>query len=96
MDPLPMMVEPFDPKKHKPQDIIGGPNHRHGPSTEITITEMSPDGNVWNIPTVWFTPDGRGHRVEPQQAQYLAQRYEQETGRKFPRFTNFGQGDFSP
>ena len=54
---------PFDPKKHKPVDAqsIGLPNSKPGQkATEYEATEIAPDGQVWNIPSVWFSAESGG------------------------------------
>lgn len=82
---------PFDPKKHKPVDAksIGIPGAKAGDvATEYSATEVSPDGQVWNIPTVWFdAQSGRAVYVADRAAAGdLASKYERSTGNKFPRF----------
>lgn len=79
-DKLPDLV-PFDPETMKPQDIGFGQ-----PSTEILISEDSPDGKVWNIPSLWWTREGEPVYVTPQTAARLAFVYERDNGVKFPRF----------
>jgi hypothetical protein len=82
---------PFDPKKHKPVDAqsIGLPNSKPGQkATEYEATEIAPDGQVWNIPSVWFSAES-GEAVyiaNPDIAGRVARMYEEGTGKKFPRF----------
>ena len=83
-----MPLEPFDPKKHKPQDMGKG-----GLTTEYLVTEHSPDGKVWNIPSVWWDEDG--HPVEitnPALNNKLATQYERHSGKKFPRYKSIEGG----
>jgi hypothetical protein len=79
--PGPPMFEPYDPAKHQPQDLGLG-----GMSTEYTATQNAPDGGFWNIPTIWYTQQGEAQLLDPKDAQALAQMYEQQTGRRFPRY----------
>lgn len=75
---------PFDPKKHKP---IVAPNGMK--TTERLISEDSPDGKVWNIPTVWFDSEtGKPRLLPAQKAWSVAALYEKTTGRFFPRYEN--------
>jgi len=82
---------PFDPKKHKPVDAVslGLPNAKKGmDATEFLASEKSPEGGVWNIPTIWFNEK----TGEPtyfkniDRAWNEAKAYEEKTGKKFPRF----------
>ena len=84
-------LEPYDPKKHKPVDTVGGSK-----ATEYLASENSPEGIVsgskefWNIPTIWYDEKtkepvflgGEGNERAWRQA-YI---YEKETGKKFPRY----------
>ena len=73
---------PFDPKKHKP---IVAPNGMR--TTERLISEGSPDGKVWNIPTVWFDSEtGKPKLLPLDKALSAAVAYESSTGKSFPRF----------
>lgn len=73
---------PFDPKKHKP---IVAPNGMK--TTERLASEESPDGKVWNIPTVWFDSEtGKPKLLPASKAWSAAASYESRTGKKFPRF----------
>ena len=75
---------PFDPKKHKP---IVAPNGMK--TTERLASEESPDGKVWNIPTVWFDSETGKPRLLPlNKALSAAASYESRTGKAFPRFDN--------
>lgn len=89
MDDLSTMgLEPFDPKKHKQQDVGRG-----GPSTELLATEYAPDGSVWNIPTLWWSKEGKPIVVDRiDDAVKLADEYERATGKKFPRFQSIDDG----
>jgi hypothetical protein len=78
-------LQPFDPKKHTPQDLGLG-----GLSTEYLATEYDNYGLPFNYPTIWFDPSGAAHYV-PDAALSLALDYEAATGAKFPRFENIGQ-----
>jgi len=82
-------LEPFDPKKHKPQDLGLG-----GLSTEYLSTEADDDGIPFNFPTIWFKPNGEAMQVPVETARMLSLDYEKATGKKFPRFErgNFGAG----
>ena len=79
-DELPNLI-PFDPETMKPQDIGFGQ-----PSTEILISEDSPEGQVWNIPSLWWSPEGNPTYVSPRTAARLAYTYEKENDVKLPRF----------
>jgi hypothetical protein len=75
-------LEPFDPNKHQPRDVGLG-----GLSTEYTVTQDSPDGNVWVVPSIWWDQNGDPVVLkDEQQINQLAKQYEQSTGREFPRF----------
>jgi len=84
---MPMGLEPFDPKKHKPKDIGKG-----GLTTEYLITEYDSDGQVWNIPSVWWDDEGNPLEMKPELAQQLAADHEKQTGKRFPRFKSLGDG----
>ena len=75
-------LEPFDPAKHKPQDMGLG-----GMSTEYTASAPTPSGWV-NYPSIWFDQSGRAHMLEGDAAYDQAMAYEKATGRAFPRFEN--------
>lgn len=84
-------LEPYDPKKHKPVDTVGGSK-----ATEYLASENSPEGIVsgskefWNIPTIWYDEEtkepvflgGEGNEKAWRQA-FI---YEKETGKRFPRY----------
>jgi len=73
---------PFDPKVHKPIDLPGGKK-----ATEYLASERSPDGGAWNIPTIWFDKKtGKPRFLSGDKAWNAAKSYEDDTGRKFPRF----------
>ena len=83
-----MGLEPFDPAKHKPTDVGRG-----GLSTELLMTEYAPDGHVWNIPSLWWTKEGKPLVVDrPEDAVSMAEEYERLTGKKFPRFKSIEEG----
>lgn len=86
-DDFGMGLEPFDPKKHKPHDVGHG-----GPSTELLATEYGPDGMVWNIPTMWWTKEGKPMVLPLPDAMRLAEEYEIKTKKKFPRFRSIDDG----
>jgi hypothetical protein len=81
---IPENLVPFDPSKHKPQDLGLGEDGEL--STEHVITTDSPTGDVWNIPTVWFGPDGRGYKLPDDISQRLAYSYEKGNKGQWPRF----------
>ena len=75
-------LEPFDPKKHKPIDTVGGMK-----STEYLASEESPEGTAWNIPTIWFNKKTKKPVLRTgDDAWNTALEYEEETGKKFPRY----------
>ena len=74
-----LQMRPFDRDRDIPADLGLG-----GLSTEYTVTNESPDGGFWNIPSIWWTPDGVPAQVGPDSAQAFAMEYEQRTGKKFP------------
>lgn len=82
---------PFNPRKHKPVDAVslGIPNAKKGDdATEYLASERSPEGNAWNIPTVWFNEE-TGKPIyfrNINRAWDEAKAYEERTGKKFPRF----------
>ena len=76
------ILEPFDNKKHTPQDVGLG-----GPSTEYLITVDSPDGGVMVIPSIWWDEEGKPQLIEDQdEAVSLALEYEKGNDKQFPRF----------
>lgn len=79
---------PFDKAIHKPKDIGLG-----GPSTEYTITELSPEGRVWNVPTIWWDEKGNPKKLKNIDALRQAFKYELETNLRFPRYDSFETGD---
>jgi len=89
LDMYSLYLRPFDPESDAPRDVGLG-----WPSTEYLMTEEAPDGGFWNIPSVWWR-DGEAFRLSPEQAMEMALRYEQVTGKKFPRFDDSGAGSFS-
>jgi len=85
MEDLPRGLVPFNPDIHVPQDL--GLGEKGSLSTEFTTTMDSPDGRVWNIPTVWFDEDGKGHALDAGIAARLAFDFEkQNPNGQFPRF----------
>ena len=76
-------LEPFDPAKHSPADVGLG-----GKSTEYLMSEKSPDGMFWNIPSIWWGPNGNAYlfKGRPDDAWEMAKNWEENTGEKFPRF----------
>lgn len=79
---------PFDKAIHKPRDIGLG-----GPSTEYTITELSPEGRVWNIPTIWWDEKGNPKKLKNMDALRQAFKYELQSNLRFPRYDTFESGD---
>ena len=87
-DSIKMGLEPFDPKKHKPTDVGKG-----GLSTEYLATEYAPDGSVWNIPTLWWTKEGKPMLLDRiEDAVAVADEYERKSGKRFPRFKSLDEG----
>tara|TARA_R110000787_G_scaffold275521_1_gene384112 strand:+ start:914 stop:1228 length:315 start_codon:yes stop_codon:yes gene_type:complete len=77
---------PFDPNIHKPVQTIGD-----GYATEYLASEGSPDGDAWNIPNIWFDEDsGKPRLLVGDAAWEEAFKYEQRTGKKFPRYDSIG------
>ena len=77
-----MNLEPFDPKKHKPIPTVG---NRY--ATEYLASEKSPEGKAWNIPTIWFDTETKEPVfLDGDKAWNASKKYEEETGKKFPRF----------
>lgn len=85
-----LLLEPFDPKKHKPKDVGLG-----GPSTEYLATEEAPSGGFWNIPQIWYDRNGTPHLLDADAAWMMARDYEAATGKRFPRFETPGAGSFN-
>jgi hypothetical protein len=88
-----LSIEPFDPKKHKPIDTVGGMK-----ATEYLASETSPEGTAWNIPTIWFDKDTKepvflGDKDTVDRAWNAAYRYEEETGIKFPRYKDIKEAE---
>ena len=79
---MPMTLEPFDYRKHKPQDVGLG-----APSTEYLITVDSPEGGVMVIPSIWWNEEGKPTLIKDQrEAVLLAKDYEKKSNKQFPRF----------
>ena len=77
-----MVLRPFDPKKDKPVETVGGSH-----STEYLVHDKTPDGDWIVYPTIWFNDnDGSSRLLSGDMGQYVAKLYEQESGKKFPRF----------
>jgi hypothetical protein len=69
-------VEPFDPEKHSPIQTAG-----QSTATEYTSTTESPDGDVWNIPQIWFSVEtGEPVLKTGDDAWAAAYEYEKQTG----------------
>lgn len=83
-------LEPFDPAVNKPQDVGLG-----GPSTEYLATEEDQHGQPFNFPTIWWDKQGKPNLMKTGDARRQALAYEYATGKKFPRYDTFGQGDFA-
>ncbi|GGE29895.1 hypothetical protein GCM10011360_17450 [Primorskyibacter flagellatus] len=81
-------LEPFDSAKHQPRDNKDGTF-----STEIEITNDAPDGGYWNIPSLWFRKDGTSVQMTDEQAQIFAKKYEEVSGKKFPRFATVKEAE---
>ncbi|MDF2143197.1 hypothetical protein [Paenirhodobacter sp. CAU 1674] len=79
---------PFDPMKNTARDNGDGSF-----STEIVITTESPDGQIWNIPSLWWREDGTSIELPQEQAIALARRYEQTSGKRFPRFKTISEAE---
>lgn len=79
---------PFDPSRFQPRQNADG-----SVSTELTATEDAPDGGYWNIPTLWFDSAGKPHELSVQEASNRAKAYEQQTGRRFPRYKSVQEGE---
>jgi len=82
-------LRPFDPAQDVPQDMGLG-----GISTEYTVTNEAPDGGFWNIPSIWWTEDGKPSLVDTDAAQAFAMEYEKRTGKKFSRYPDPGMASF--
>lgn len=76
-------LEPFDPSKHKAQDVGLGGN-----STEFLSTEYDRNGSPFNFPRIWFDIDGNPQVLDPEEAYRQALVYERMTGKAFPRFSS--------
>ena len=72
---------PFDPAKHKPVQLEDGRR-----MTERLVTTPSPDNQWWAVPSVWFNQDGEHIVLDEETAAAIAKRYEEDTGKRFPRF----------
>lgn len=79
---------PFDPSKDKPIKV-----NQDDKMTEQLISAEAPDGSTWAIPTVWFNADGEHMVFDAKTALFAAQRYEENTGSKFPRFKSVDQAE---
>ena len=79
-----LLLEPFDPAKHSPQDVGLG-----GLSTEYLATDLDPEGAAFNFPTIFFGEDGKAVYFEdPRAAMAQALAYEERIGQRFPRFSD--------
>jgi hypothetical protein len=82
-------VEPFDPEKHSPIQTAG-----QSTATEYTSTTESPDGDVWNIPQIWFSVEtGEPVLKTGDDAWAAAYEYEKKTGKMFPRFNSIPEAE---
>ena len=82
-------VEPFDPEKHDPIQTAG-----QSTATEYTSTTESPDGDVWNIPQIWFSVEtGEPALKTGDDAWAAAYEYEKQTGKMFPRFNSIPEAE---
>jgi len=73
---------PFDPNKHKPIKLPGNRG-----ATEYLVSETSPEGTAWNIPTIWFDSESNKPKLlTGDKAWNAAAAYEKRSGKKFPRF----------
>jgi hypothetical protein len=82
-------VEPFDPEKHDPIQTAG-----QSTATEYTSTTESPDGDVWNIPQIWFSVEtGEPVLKTGDDAWAAAYEYEKQTGKMFPRFNSIPEAE---
>lgn len=79
---------PFDPTRDKPIKI-----NESDLMTERLISVDAPDGGTWAIPTVWFNSSGEHMEFDVKTAVIAAERYEQSTGKKFPRFTSVAKAE---
>lgn len=79
-----MLLEPFDPSKHNPKDVGLG-----GPSTEYLMTFEAPDGGYWNVPSIWWGPNGNAYYFPEGKSDdvwNMAKEWEDKTGERFPRY----------
>ena len=76
-------VTPYDPVRHKSQDIGYG-----APSTERLASEYLPDGTIANVPTVWWDNNGNPIEMTHDQAVEYAILHEQMSGKHLPRYDN--------
>jgi hypothetical protein len=82
-------VEPFDPEKHSPIQTAG-----QSTATEYTSTTESPNGDVWNIPQIWFSVEtGEPVLKTGDDAWAAAYEYEKQTGKMFPRFNSIPEAE---
>lgn len=79
---------PFDPARDKPIKV-----NEDDLMTERLISVAAPDGGTWAIPTVWFNSSGEHMEFDAKTAMFAAERYEQSTGKKFPRFTSVEEAE---
>ena len=81
-------LEPFNPRKHKPVQTVGASR-----ATEYLVTEKSPEGKAWNIPTIWFNKKtNKPTYLKGDKAWNEAVSYEKSSGKKFPRFKTIAAG----
>lgn len=65
---------------------------RKGTPTENITTEISPDGQAWNIPLIWYDKSGNPKTLNNMDALRQAQKYELINNMFFPRFPTVSRG----
>lgn len=86
-----MTLHPFDPSINTPR---ANPDGSY--STEITRTVQLADGSWGNVPSLWWSGGSTVRdfsSMTDDQLAGLATRYEQQTGKKFPRFGNLSAAE---
>tara|TARA_R110000803_G_scaffold199893_1_gene264062 strand:- start:853 stop:1176 length:324 start_codon:yes stop_codon:yes gene_type:complete len=79
---------PFNPSIHKPIKTVMGMK-----ATEYLMTEKSPEGGAWNIPSIWFDSKTKEPVfLKGDNAWDEAVRFEKRTGKKFPRYKDISTG----
>lgn len=79
-------LHPFNPETDTPKDVGLG-----GVSTEYLITVPTGDGGWMNIPSIWWNSQGSPMLMDEETSSGLARKYEEKTGKKFPRFEDMEQ-----